>query len=281
MAYNLQLKKFDMKMIPDESVIVMIGKRNTGKSFLTRDLLYHHRNIPVHTVISGTESANKFYSNIIPPIFIYDEYDPIIITNFIKRQRKITKIYKKDEEIVGKGNSQIDPHAILIFDDLMDDANNWLKNKDVRKIFLAGRHYYINFLINLQYSLGITPNMRSNIDFIFILRENIMSNRRRLYENYAGMFPTFEFFCSVLDQCTEDYECLVINNMSRSNKIDEQVFWYKAESHGEFKMGPPEIWDYCREKYVDKEDDEDDEGNMNITTYRSKKKGPRLNVKKI
>jgi len=271
-----------MKMIPDESVVVMIGKRNTGKSFLTRDLLYHHRGIPVHTVISGTESANKFYSNMIPPIFIYDEYDPIITANFMKRQKKITKIFKKDEENVGKGNSQIDPHALLVFDDLMDDSNRWLKDKNVKGVLMNGRHYFILMVILTQFSLLLNTSTRSNVDFIFILRENIMSNRRRLYENYAGMFPTFEFFCSVLDQCTEDYECLVINNMSRSNKIDEQVFWYKAESHGEFKMGPPEIWDYCREKYVDKDDDdEDDEGNMNITTYRSKKKGPRLNVKKI
>ena len=30
---NLQLKKFNMNMIKDDEVIVLIGKRNTGKSF--------------------------------------------------------------------------------------------------------------------------------------------------------------------------------------------------------------------------------------------------------
>ena len=46
---NLELKKFDMKNISfktDENagpVIVFIGRRDTGKRFLVRDLLYYHQ----------------------------------------------------------------------------------------------------------------------------------------------------------------------------------------------------------------------------------------------
>ena len=67
----------------------------------------------------------------------------------------------------------------------------------------------------MQYALGVPPNLRTNIDFVFILRENYVSNRKRLYEHYAGMFPTFEIFCQVMDQCTEDYNCLVIDNSAK------------------------------------------------------------------
>ena len=41
-------------------VVVLIGRRDTGKSYLVRDLLFHHRNIPLGTVISGTEAGNGF-----------------------------------------------------------------------------------------------------------------------------------------------------------------------------------------------------------------------------
>ena len=75
------------------------------------------------------------------------------------------------------------------------------------------------FIITMQYSLGIPPSLRTNVDYIFILRENIVSNRKRLYEQYAGMFPTFESFAQIMDQCTENYECLVINNNAKSNII--------------------------------------------------------------
>ena len=85
---SLQLKRFNMNMVKDDSVVVMIGKRNTGKSFLTRDLLYHHQELPAGTVISPTENANKFYSEIVPPIFIHDEYDNKITDEFMKAVEK-------------------------------------------------------------------------------------------------------------------------------------------------------------------------------------------------
>ena len=60
---------------PDENkgpVIVLIGRRDTGKSYLVRDLLYHHQDIPIGTVISGTEAGNGFYSQHVPKLFIHD-----------------------------------------------------------------------------------------------------------------------------------------------------------------------------------------------------------------
>ena len=70
-----ELKKFDMKKItfkPNENqgpVIVLIGRRDTGKSFLVRDLLYYHQDIPIGTVISGTEAGNGFYGKMVPKLF--------------------------------------------------------------------------------------------------------------------------------------------------------------------------------------------------------------------
>ena len=45
-----------MSSIADDKVVVLVGKRETGKSFLVKDLLYYHRGIPAGTVISGTEA---------------------------------------------------------------------------------------------------------------------------------------------------------------------------------------------------------------------------------
>ena len=74
---NLELKRFDMKNIsfkPNESkgpVVVLIVRRDTGKSFLVRDLLYYHQDIPIGTVISGTEEGNGFYGKMVPKLFIH------------------------------------------------------------------------------------------------------------------------------------------------------------------------------------------------------------------
>ena len=77
-----------MSSIPADNVIVMIGKRNTGKSFLVKDLLYYKKDLPIGTVISGTEGANEFYSKIVPPLFIHEEFKPHIVTNLLARQKK-------------------------------------------------------------------------------------------------------------------------------------------------------------------------------------------------
>ena len=130
---NLELKKFDIKSIKPDKVCVFIGKRETGKSFLVKDLLYHHRNLPLGTVISGTESANTFYGNIIPSLFIHDQYSPEIIAHVLKRQKLVVKQMKKEEGQFGGSN--INPSAFLILDDCLYDQT-WIKDANIRSLFM-------------------------------------------------------------------------------------------------------------------------------------------------
>ena len=37
-------------------------------------------------------------------------------------------------------------------------------------------------------------------------KRKLCINRKRLYENYAGITSSFEVFCQVMDQRTENYE---------------------------------------------------------------------------
>lgn len=259
---ELQLKKFDITQIKDDKVVVLIGKRDTGKSYLCKDILYYHSDIPVGQVISGTEGANQFYSKIVPKLFIHDEFNTNIVQNMLKRQKlMIDKI---------NDGEQVDPRAFLILDDCLYD-NCWAKDKFMRSVFMNGRHYKLLFMLTMQYALGIPPNLRTNIDYVFILRENYVSNRKRLYEHYAGMFPTFEMFCQVMDQCTENYECLVIHNNAKSNKLTDQVFWYKAEPHDDFRLCSQEHWQYSatNEEKLREEGNNYQSGNNKYTIHKT------------
>lgn len=275
---TLELKQFDMKNIsfrPNENkgpVIVLIGRRDTGKSYLVRDLLYYHQDIPIGTVISGTEAGNGFYSQHVPKLFIHEEYNTAIIENILKRQKTVMKQIQKETQSYGRSN--IDPRAFVILDDCLFD-NSWTKDKLMRLLFMNGRHWKIMLVITMQYPLGIPPNLRTNIDYVFILREPYIANRKRIYENYAGMFPTFESFCQVMDQCTENYECLVVDNNAKSNKLTDQIYWYKAQPHGTFKLGAKEFWEASKDIGSDDEDEAYD-------PQKSHKKsaGPKINVRK-
>jgi hypothetical protein len=246
---NFQLRKFDINMIKDRCdidsrkspMMVIIGKKDTGKSFLVRDILFNTQSCyPVGTVISGTEVANEFFQHMVPSKFIHDKYKPEIVMNVIKRQMNIKQKRNQDKNNRG-GNSSIDPRAFLILDDCLYDKA-WINEESTRYVFMNGRHVDLTTMITMQYPLGITPNLRTNVDFVFILRENILGNRRRIYENYAGMFPTFEMFCQFMDQCTENYECLVICNNVSSNRLEDQVFWYKASDLPPFKLCDQSLW---------------------------------------
>ena len=85
-----------------------------------------------------------------------------------------------------------------------------------------------------------------------------------------------ESFGSILDQCTNNYECLVIHNNAKSNSIQDMCFWYKAETHPDFKLGGKEYWDMS--KGLDSDDDEE-AYDPSKTTKRLK--GPPINVKKF
>lgn len=263
-----------MKMIPQDAVCVFIGRRRTGKSTLVRDLLFHHQEMPLGTVISGTEESNQFYKKLIPPLFIHGDYTPVIIANFCKRQKMI--MAKIQKELDQTGQSRTDPRSFLIMDDCLYD-DSWLHDRNIRYLFLNGRWLKVFFLITMQYPLGIPPMLRTNVDYCFILREPYVTNRKRIFENFGSAFPSFEFFCQVMDQCTQNYECIVMNNNSQSNKLEDTVFWYKAEMHGEFRIGAQEFWNHAA---ANTKDQEGGTNNEYDATAAKRLKGPQIQIRK-
>lgn len=270
MKVDVKLREFDMQRIKDDNVIVLIGKRKTGKSFLVKDIMYHHRDIPLGTVISGTEMANRFFGKFMPDLFIHYNYSPDLMQNVMRRQMLMTD------------RNDVDARAFLILDDLMDDAKAWIKDSNLKTVFFNGRHFKLFFMLSMQFSLGITPELRSNVDFVFILRESLNSNRKRLYEHYAGMFGTFDAFCQILDNCTENYECIVIDNTTQSNKLTDQVFWYKASAHDDFKVGHKQFWDEKKNADVRLSRQRAlHGGGASSLSFQKKKSAIKINVRKV
>jgi hypothetical protein len=233
---EFNIRKFDMKKLKKESIIVLLGKRNTGKSFLIKDILYHMRMIKIGMVISRTDHLQHYYDKFIPSMLIYKQYTPEILDNLFKRQEKALE------------EGWENPNAFLLMDDCLSDRE-FAKDPRINAIFFEGRHSKILYILAMQVPLGIGPNLRTNIDFTFILRNSNNSDREKIYKNYAGMFSSREEFEIILDNCTEDYNCLVIDNTTQSNKLEDQVFYYKAESHEDFKMCSNTLWQISNENF--------------------------------
>ena len=266
-------QKVRHEKIPQDAVVIFIGRRRTGKSTLVRDMLFHHQNMPIGTVISGTEESNSFYGKMIPPLLIHGDMSPIILDNYVKRQKQIMK--KIQEEAAAGIVSKRDPRSFLILDDCMYD-DSWTHDKNIRYLFMNGRWLKVMFIITMQYPLGIQPSLRTNVDYVFLLREPYVSNRQRIFSNYASAFPSFEFFCQMMDQCTEDFGCIVIDNTSQSSKLEDTVYWYKADTHSDFKIGSPELWRFSQNNM--KPADEDI--NQYDPNSARRLKGPQISIRK-
>jgi hypothetical protein len=279
---KLELRRFDPTKIKNDSVVVFIGKRNTGKSYCMKDILSHNKDIPVGVVVSPTERANGYFEKFIPKMLIYDELEEKLVSKFLTRQITITK--DRNRELAKHGSSTIDPRSFLILDDCMYNKQA-MTDKNIRCIFMNGRHYKIFLMITMQHGLGLPPDLRNNIDYVFIFRNNIVNEREKIYKHYAGMFPTFDVFNQVMNQCTENFECLVIDNKVQSNNINDIVFWYKAQDCN-YRMCSQNLWemqalqDQRDLMGITNDEEEEDTEDFDPGVFTKKKSGKKINVKK-
>jgi hypothetical protein len=219
------------------SKIVVIGKPGTGKSWLISSLIYEKRDIfPVGMVFSGTEDSNYHYRKIFPSSFVYNKLIPDRLVDFIKRQ-KTAKRYLEN------------PWGLVLIDDCTDDTKIF-STPLFNNLFKNGRHYSSLLILSLQYGMDFKPYIRTNIDGTFILRETNMKTRKILYENYAGVIPSFKMFCEIMDQLTNDYTALYVHNRGQSNELSDCIFYYRASPVPEdFRFGAPEFWEFHEERF--------------------------------
>lgn len=232
-------------LMPDFSVF-----RNTGKSSLMKDLLYNHRaKFPVGLIMSETNKDSKDFAGLVPDLFTHDNYNQEALDNMVIRQRRMVR---------KNGEGHPSNFAFIILDDCMDDTS-WVHHPTIKGIFKNGRHWDLFFLLAMQYCLDIPPPLRTALDYIFILREPNLRNRKQLWENYASIFPTFNMFCDALDDLTQNYHCMVIKNRVLSNRIEDVVFWYKARIHKPFRIGTQEWWRWADTHYNSRYELEEEE----------------------
>jgi len=222
---RLPIRNFDFRMMGANPAICIIAKRGSGKSILVRDLLnYFKSKIPTGMIIAPTDKMNCYYGKFVPDTYIHYEYNSDIVQGLLNRQSIMVDKWKEKK----KQGKFVDPRAFLVMDDCLSSKGKWDKDKCIREIFMDGRHYKLTYILTMQFSLGLLPELRSNFDYIFLLGEDYINNQKRLYENYAGMFPSFKSFQRIFNLLTEDYGCMVISNRGARADFFDKIFWYKA-----------------------------------------------------
>ena len=103
---------------------------------------------------------------------------------------------------------------------------------------MNGRHYHTSVFNTTQYVMAIPPLIRSNIDYVIALKEPVKANRRKLYEYFYGVFPSFEEFESTFAACTNNYGCMVLDRTKGDTSWRSMVRYYRASTKlPPFKIG--------------------------------------------
>lgn len=271
----LPIREFQLEWMVDNASICMIAKRGSGKSWVVRSILNHYKRIPGGVIIAPTDKMNSFYGKFFPDTYIHYEYKSEIIEKILYRQEKIIQ-KAKEKAIKGK---KCDPKAFLIMDDCLSSKGTWLKDEPIMKMFFDGRHYKLMYILTMQFPLGITPELRCNFDYIFLLAEDFQSNQKRLYDHYAGMFPSFFSFRQVFVDLTDDYGSMVIVNRGSKKNFLDKVFWYKANNNKIDSVGNSQFNKFHNDNY-DKDWREKNKP-FNINDFVESKKKNKINVSKI
>jgi len=250
----INLRKMKLETIKPGSLIVNVGKRGSGKTLLTRNLLYELRDkVKLIVVFSSTEDVNGFYKDFVPDAFIHTDLDMNRLKNIYEEQKAVVAANREraKRKKVPYRDHTYDDNLVVIIDDFMH-KKQMFKTEVMKDIAFNGRHCNITFLFNIQYAMVLPPEYRSQIDVCFMFKEVIQANKKRLYEYYAGMFKTYADFVTVFDKLTENYEVMVIKMTNTDAEcaqggIENMVFWYIAQTPPKFKIGHKLMWKYNKQ----------------------------------
>lgn len=235
MAVTIDLFRFRPEQMEDNSTVLALAKRRSGKSVLITDLMWHWHTVkktPKIMVMSGSEDANAHFSNYVPNSFIYKQFSEQAIMKLIAHQKSLIQ-----------KNPAGDHRCLLILDDIGFNRKA-MRSEALKEIMTNGRHALITIFLTLQYVTDVTPDIRSQIEYVLTLKEPTRVNQEKLWKYFYGIFPKFDMFRQVLVSCTENYGCVVLDNTSNSASIKDCVFWFKGREREPFKFGSPSIWTY-------------------------------------
>lgn len=218
---------FDLDGVIQSGNYAIIGKRCSGKSWLIKNILnylWKKEMVDECIIFSPVEKFNKFYNSFVPEENIYYKLNTDLIGRILTKQLEMINNKKKK-------------NICLVLDDCFDLEVNLMKDKILNELFFNARCYKITLITTMQFSSGLKPEVRCNFDYILLTKDETLSNQKRLFDHYAGIFPKFDGFRQVFNQLTDDFGTMCLINIG-NGKFEDKVKYFKAQNINEdFMIG--------------------------------------------
>lgn len=212
---TLTISKFDVSTITEPFSLAIIGKRLSGKTTQIKNLLEHFSTTNAYDeyfIVSPVEESNKKYSDIVD--------NPIFIANKLNEQYF--------EKILRKQKSDTKNRILVILEDCITSKGMWNNSYIMRNFLLTHKNFRISLIITMQFPLNLT-SININFDYISLCNDEIVSNIKRMYDFYAGIFPSFDAFRQIFSQIATNYSSLLIKNSETQNYFLQRIFWFETK----------------------------------------------------
>jgi hypothetical protein len=209
------LKKFDLKKMYDHPMIVSIGKRKSGKTVLSKAIVEAKG-------IGKQQIFAHVYTGRGSDYFIWEDYGANIFER--KEDFDLTRLLQVQSKMRKNGKEK----EVMIIDSSITSYGDFIK-PHITEIASNGRCYRIGLIMELQYPQKMTQRVSSQLDYIFIFGGTDTHYLKKVWENHASDIPSYSKFEKTVQQVCKDHTCLVIDKTTYSDKLEDKLFWYKAE----------------------------------------------------
>lgn len=210
------VRRFNMtKFASNRSNIIIIGTDDSQP--VIKSLMHAFSlsaiNVRGGMVVATTEQKADAYSKYVARESIQLVYDDKLIADFAQRQM---------------ANPNQDHKSFLVVDNVICNTGQLKCDSALSTTIMNARHINIcPLILTTQYPVA-PPSVRANFDYVFISpRSWGTTELKRLYEQYAGMFPEFSDFILTFNGLTKDGSYMVIDNtVSSSSGREKKIFGY-------------------------------------------------------
>jgi hypothetical protein len=217
----------------DARLMVVLGKRNTGKTVFTVNYCYHNRALYPYVFVITKTKFNGFWQQFVPEACVVESFDPMMLAQIFEAQKVRTKI---------RG---VNSRVLVIFDDMAADTA-LRYSQELQFIAYNGRHYNMDCIFITQDVVKANTAMRRNADVFVLLTVTGRQTIDVLYDEYASIdFINKAHFRQCILRNTENYGEFIIDNTDANARGVDRFAKYRGkptEDLPKFILGCPASW---------------------------------------
>ena len=186
--------------------MVIVSKRNSGKSFLTKYLLkmfmMDNKLFDYIVLFSSTAHLTKDFE-CLPKKSILEDFSTTKINKILEYQKKAKDSNKPKQ-------------CLIILDDTIGQKLDITFKTNLDLIFSRGRHFNISIIFISQYIKNyISATIRNNIDYLLFSVNNY--NVIKIIYDLVVYDGSIKDFIKFVNEKTKNYTFLIYNNLNYSD----------------------------------------------------------------